>query len=240
MNILAIFAHPDDEVLGAGAALARFAREGHDVHIAILGEGVTSRSSDRQSALANDAANADLDRLRGHAIAAAGCLGAKTCRTFSFPDNRFDSVALLDVVKVVEELKAQINPRVVFTHHAGDMNVDHGVTANAVMTAFRSLPGERSTAIFAGEVLSSTDYSIGLEHRAFEPNWWMPVSDADVRAKQSALAAYVGELRDFPHPRSVEAVGHLAVVRGVQCGVEFAEAFRLLRAWGDLPGMAWS
>lgn len=238
MRVLAVYAHPDDEVLAAGASLARYAREGHEVHIAILGEGITSRSTDRATALDSGAAKQELSELQGHAAVAAKCLGAKSCRTFTLPDNRFDSIALLDVIKVVEGLRQAIDPDIVFTHHVGDMNVDHGVLANAVMTAFRSLPEEKARFLLAGEVLSSTDYSIGLKGCGFEPNWWIPVAEADVAAKQQALATYVGELRPFPHPRSVEAVAHLAAVRGVQCGHPNAEAFCLLRAWGHLPGAA--
>jgi N-acetylglucosamine malate deacetylase 1 len=239
MNVLAVFAHPDDEVLAAGATLARYARQGFAVFIAILGEGITSRSMDRQAALDSSRGREDMDRLRESTACAAKILGAADWRTNQLPDNRFDSVDLLSVIKIVEDLKAWASPSVVLTHHAGDMNVDHGVVANAVLTAFRSLPGERPCQILAGEVLSSTDYSIGLPGRAFEPNVWVAVEATDLEKKKKALAAYGGELREFPHPRSLPAVESLAAVRGAQSGVPLAEAFRLLRGWGHLPGAAW-
>lgn len=237
MNVLAIFAHPDDEVLAAGATLARYAREGCTVFVAILGEGITSRSADRQAALHSHQGREQLGRLREDTERAARILGAAHWRTGELPDNRFDSVDRLSVVKLVEGLKGWANPSVVLTHHAGDMNVDHGVVADAVLTAFRSLPGEAPRQILSGEVLSSTDYSVGLPGRAFEPNVWVPVEAADVEKKKQALAAYAGEVRDFPHPRSLPAVEGLAAVRGAQAGVPLAEAFRLLRGWGRLPGV---
>jgi len=234
--ILAVFAHPDDEVLAAGATIARYARLGHLVHLAILGEGVTSRFGTRQNALSSDDAREDLNRLRETVDEASRILGGVRSYTYQLPDNRFDSVDLLSVIKIVESLKEQIRPSVVLTHHPGDMNVDHGIVTNAVLTAFRSLPGEPPCQILAGEVLSSTDYSIGVPGRAFEPNVWVPVEARDVQKKKEALQAYAGEIRPAPHPRSVEAVEHSARLRGCQCGVEFAEAFRLLRSWGGLPG----
>ena len=167
---------------------------------------------------------------------ASRILGAERCWTYQLPDNRFDSVDLLSVIKIIEGLKEQIRPSIVLTHHPGDMNVDHGVVTDAVLTAFRSLPGEPARQLLAGEVLSSTDYSIGVPGRAFEPNIWIPVERTDVETKQAALRVYAGEVRPFPHPRSVEAVEHAARLRGCQCGADFAEAFRLLRGWGGLPG----
>jgi LmbE family N-acetylglucosaminyl deacetylase len=231
-----VFAHPDDEVLAAGAVMARYAREGHAVHVAILGEGLTSRSTTREEALASVEMKAGLEELRRTIRRAADILGCASTRSFPLPDNRFDSVDLLSVVKIVEELKAQVRPAIVLTHHNGDMNVDHGVVANAVLTAFRSLPGESHCQIYAGEVLSSTDYSVGVPGRMFEPNVWIPVGRADVEKKMKALEAYASEIRDFPHPRSSKSVEILAGLRGTQCGHPFAEAFRLLRGWGSLPG----
>jgi LmbE family N-acetylglucosaminyl deacetylase len=223
-------------VLAAGALMARYAREGHAVHVAILGEGLTSRSVTREDALARAEMQGALEELRRTIRRAADILGCASTRSFSLSDNRFDSVDLLSVVKIVEELKTQTQPTIVLTHHVGDMNVDHGVVANAVLTAFRSLPGESPCQIYAGEVLSSTDYSIGVAGRMFEPNVWVPVGRADVEKKMKALEAYASEIREYPHPRSSKAVETLAGLRGTQCGHPFAEAFRLLRGWGSLPG----
>jgi LmbE family N-acetylglucosaminyl deacetylase len=241
MKILAVFAHPDDEVLAAGATIARYAREGHRVAIAILGEGITSRSPSREAALADAKAREDLARLQTMRTRAALALGPAhlvASRGFDFPDNRFDTASLLSVIKIVEELAEVEMPAVVLTHHPGDLNVDHGIVTEAVLTAFRSLPERRSCQILAGEVLSSTDYSIGVPGRAFEPNLWVPVSEDDLGRKIEALRTYESEVRTFPHPRSAEAVESLARWRGAQAGVAFAEAFRLLRGWGTLPGLA--
>jgi LmbE family N-acetylglucosaminyl deacetylase len=236
ITVLAIYAHPDDEVLAAGGTLARYARLGHRVHVAILGEGVTSRFATRQEGLASAGAQEELRKLHSTIAEASRILGAVRSWPYQLPDNRFDSVDLLSVIKIVEGLKEEVRPSVVLTHHPGDMNVDHGIVTNAVLTAFRSLPGEAPCQILAGEVLSSTDYSIGVAGRAFEPNVWVPLEATDVHKKKQALEAYAGEIRPFPHPRSVEAIEHLARLRGCQSGAAFAEAFRLLRGWGGMPG----
>lgn len=237
MRVLAVFAHPDDEVLAAGATMARYAREGHSVYVAILGEGITSRFQAREEGLRSSEARDQLAGLKTAVQQASSIVGAVDSRCFNLPDNRFDSVDLLEVIKIVEALKTEFQPAVVLTHHAGDMNVDHGVVTSAVMTAFRSLPDERPCMILAGEVLSSTDYSVGLPGRMFEPNFWVPVGPEDVEKKCAALECYASEVRDFPHPRSRVAVESLARYRGSQCGAPAGEAFRLLRGWGFLPAV---
>lgn len=236
MNVLAVFAHPDDEVLAAGGCLAAYARAGHAVHIAILGEGLTSRSPDREQFVRD--AGGQFSELQACAREAGRLLGAAAVRFASLPDNRFDAVDRLDVIKIIEALKTEILPDLVLTHHAGDMNVDHRVVADAVMTAFRSLPGEKPCGILAGEVLSSTDYTVGLPGCSFEPNVWIPLKAEDVDRKERALMAYKGEVRRKPHPRSTEVVRALATLRGAQCGTLYAEAFRLLRTWGWLFGIS--
>ena len=128
--VLVIAAHPDDEVLGAGGTIARLANEGKQVYIAILGEGLTSRSDTRASADRDQ-----LTALKSDSARAAERLGAADLFLYDLPDNRFDTVPLLDVVKIVEGLVERLAPRTIYTHHAGDLNVDHGVIHRAVMTA---------------------------------------------------------------------------------------------------------
>ena len=134
MTILVIAAHPDDEVLGCGGTIASAAAGGEDVHIAILGEGISSRHERRDAAAAGD-----LQALQDDARSAAAAMGARSVTFAGLPDNRFDQVALLDVVKQVEAWIAQFQPAVIYTHHPGDLNVDHGVTFRAVLTATHSL-----------------------------------------------------------------------------------------------------
>src|SRR5690242_714418 len=131
MSVLVVAAHPDDEVLGCGGTMARLASEGEDVHVLILGEGQTSRDG------AGASGSAVVEQLASQARQAGDVLGAASVRVLDFPDNRFDRVDLLDIVKVVERAIEALTPTVVFTHHRGDLNVDHALTARAVITATR-------------------------------------------------------------------------------------------------------
>ena len=133
MKVLVIAAHPDDEVLGCGATAARLVAEGKDVHFAILGEGMTSRHAARE-----DADSEQLAALHRQAHAAASKLGVKSVVMHRLPDNRLDQVPLLEVVKVVEELVERLKPEIIYTHHGGDLNIDHGVIHRAVLTATRT------------------------------------------------------------------------------------------------------
>ena len=140
-----------------------------------------------------------------------------------------DSVALLDVVKVVERHVARVAPRVVYTHHPSDLNVDHNVVHRAVLTACRPLPGSSVERILCFEVPSSSEWQALTAAPAFAPNWFNDVS-ATLPLKLKALLAYASEMHPFPHPRSLEAVEHLARWRGASAGFAAAEAFVLARA----------
>jgi N-acetylglucosamine malate deacetylase 1 len=220
--VLVIAAHPDDEVLGAGGTIALLADRGADVHIAILGEGITSRYSD--PSVADPALLKQLHDARDRA---GKLLGASEVHSHNLPDNRFDSVAMLDVVKVVEDLIALVGPRVVYTHHSGDLNVDHGVIHRAVLTATR--PGtSRVRELYAFEVASSTEWALGQFEPRFNPNTYVNIA-ATLERKIEAMEVYESEARSYPHPRSPEALRALARYRGAQSGLGCAEAFQLIR-----------
>ncbi|MEA2494991.1 MAG: hypothetical protein QOJ29_2902 [Thermoleophilaceae bacterium] len=217
---LCIAAHPDDEVLGAGATMAALADRGCDVHLLVLGEGVGARFD-------GAAPEDELGQLAGELRRAAEIIGA-TPHQLDLPDNRFDSVDTLDVVKAVEQIKTEVQPELVFTHHAGDLNVDHGVVANAVLTAFRPLPGEPAVTLLAFETLSSTEWNVATNGAPFVPNWFVDAS-AGLERKVEAMAAYSHELRDWPHPRSLEGIRAAARAWGMRVGLEAAEPFMLMR-----------
>ncbi len=223
MKVLVVAAHPDDEVLGCGGTMARLAREGHAVHVAIMAEGITSRHSRR-----DDADPGELSRLHQQAQAAAAQVGAKEVRLFKLPDNRLDTVPLLDIVKLVEDQVQELQPEVIYTHHPGDLNIDHGVVHRAVLTATRPLPGLSVREIYAFEVPSSTEWAFQRLEPVFRANVFVDVS-ATLEAKLAALACYEGEGRPFPHPRSPEALRANAVRWGSVAGCEAAEAFELVR-----------
>jgi LmbE family N-acetylglucosaminyl deacetylase len=222
---LVIAAHPDDEVLGCGATAARLVMEGHDVHFAILGEGITSRHAQRA-----DADEGQVAILHRQAHAAAGKLGVKNLVLHKLPDNRFDTVPLLEIVKLVEELIDRLKPEVIYTHHPGDLNVDHGVIHRAVLTATRPTPGQPVREIYAFEVPSSTEWAFQRIEPSFRPNVFVDITRT-IEAKIGAMQCYETEARKFPHPRSPEALRAIAMRWGSVCGCGgAAEAFELVRS----------
>jgi LmbE family N-acetylglucosaminyl deacetylase len=154
-------------------------------------------------------------------------LGVKKTIVFDFPDNRFDTVSLLDIVKAIEKVKKEINPNIVFTHHCGDLNIDHRITFNAVLTAFRPLKEETVKEIYSFEVPSSTEWNVSSS-TCFVPNYFIDVSGS-FKTKIRAMKEYKSEIRDFPHPRSPEAIKINAKRRGLQVGLELSEAFEIVR-----------
>jgi LmbE family N-acetylglucosaminyl deacetylase len=222
-RVLTVAAHPDDEILGCGGAMAAHASRGDAVSILILGEGLTSRASSRA-----EADLAGLPELARDARAAAAAIGVADLTLLDFPDNRFDSVDLLDVIKAVEAIKARVSPDVVYVHHWGDLNIDHRVTFDAVMTAFRPLPGQPAVAIYAFEVPSSTGWGAPSPAAAFVPTHFVDIGTL-VEKKIEAMESYGSERRGWPHPRSPQALRAHAQYRGSQVGVEAAEAFVTIR-----------
>lgn len=221
-SILVVAAHPDDEMLGCGGTLARFAAQGAKITILLLGEGPLSR----------EGSSAEQQDAHTHALksanAAAESLGITDVRFGNLPDNAFDSVPLLDIVKTIEAVAETIQPDLVLTHHFGDLNIDHELTHRAVMTAFRPLPGARASTILGFEILSSTEYATPCAATAFTPNVYVDISNF-LEQKQRALQQYETEMRNWPHPRSYKGVEYLARLRGCHCGKDAAEAFVLCR-----------
>lgn len=221
-RILIVAAHPDDEVLGCGGTVARLVKEGAEAFTLILGEGVTSRDSKRDA----EGRKGNLGLLKRQALAANKVIGIKKVYFEDLPDNRFDTVALLDVVKKIEAIKREISPDIIFTHYEKDLNVDHQVTYRAVVTATRPMKGETVKEIYAFEVLSSTEWNFPL---TFSPDVFWDIS-GELKAKVRAMGCYSSELAGFPHPRSLEGIELNSKYWGMRAGLGRAEAFRTVRA----------
>jgi LmbE family N-acetylglucosaminyl deacetylase len=220
-SALVLAAHPDDEVLGCGGTLASLTDQGAQVHVAFLADGVSSRSGATST-------SPELVERRSAARQACQILGVSSVSFGDFPDNRMDTVALLDVVKSIESLVSSHKPDLVLTHHAGDVNIDHRRIHEAVIAACRPQPGHPVRSVLCFEVASSTEWQLPGSAPAFVPNWFVNIS-ATLEKKLAALQAYAAELRDWPHPRSLRGVEHLARWRGASVGVDAAEAFVLGR-----------
>jgi LmbE family N-acetylglucosaminyl deacetylase len=219
MNVPVVAAHPDDEVLGCGGTTARLAGEGHVVYTAILGEGITARSPNP-----GEADRALLGRMQACSRRVADLMGVKELSLHELPDNRFDSVPLLEVIKVVEELVQRWQPTVIYTHHPGDLNIDHQVVNRAVLTAVRPMEGQSVRELYMFEVPSSTEWTFQQLTPVFKPNVFVNI-ESTLPLKIEGMGLYGSEVRKFPHPRSPEALTAIARRWGSVVGCRAAEAF---------------
>lgn len=222
-TILVIAAHPDDEVLGVGATIAKHVKHGDVAYALILGEGQTSRTQTRcetDPSVVND--------LHEDSKKSAKIIGYKDIYFENLPDNRFDHVDLLDIVKIVEKYVKQIKPDIIYTHHGGDLNIDHQYTYKAVMTGTRPVNDCCVKEIYCFETVSSTEWNFSYGEETFMPNVFVDVENT-IDIKMKAMECYVTELADFPHPRSLENLRICAKHWGTVAGLSEVEAFEVMR-----------
>lgn len=217
MKILAVAAHPDDELLGLGGTLARHAREGDQVVALIASEGASSRYEEGAGSV-----------LQASAERAAGVLGLDAVRFLGLPDQRLDTLPLIEVTQKVEAVFDELLPDIVYVHHWGDMNRDHRVIAEAALVACRPVGDDYPRRVLAFETPSSTEWSAPEPNATFTPQHFVDITGT-LEAKLEAMSCYDTELRPAPHPRSLEALRSRAAYWGQIVGVEYAEAFALVR-----------
>jgi len=220
-KVLVIAAHSDDEVLGCGGTIVRLSKKGYEMYVLILGEGITSRDDIRDL----QKREIEILDLKRQAEEANKILGVKQVFHHDFPDNRFDTVPFLDLIKVIEKIKNQVKPDIIFTHYEKDLNIDHQITYKAVITATRPIKGETVKEIYSFEIPSSTEWSYPL---SFPPNVFYDISET-INVKLRALKEYKTELREYPHPRSLEGVKLNAKYWGMKVGLKHAEAYKVVR-----------
>lgn len=220
-KILIVAAHPDDEVLGCFGTVARLIREGAEAYTLILGEGKTSRDEERQVEDKKEEIAVLNDEIKN----ANNIIGIKKVFVESFPDNRFDSVDLLDIIKVISKVKDEVRPDIIFTHYEHDLNIDHQITYKAVVTATRPMQDECVKEIYSFEILSSTEWNYPI---SFSPDTYYDISDTlDLKIK--AMTEYISELCEYPHPRSLEGIELSAKYQGMRVGEKSVEAFKAIR-----------
>lgn len=232
MRILTVAAHPDDETLGAGGTMAWHAARGDRVWVCVLTDGVTSRHD--RVALQAECARRACDTL-----------GVERLVLVGLPDQRLDTLCLLDVITPIEQCIEEFGPDVVLTHFPGDVNEDHRLVSRATMVATRPVAESTVRKVCAFEVPSSTDWAPPVPGSVFTPNLYVDISDT-MDTKLTAMKAYAdaffNEMRPYPHPRSVEALIAYGQRHGVASGMLAAEPFMLLREsanrglWGSAPG----
>ena len=218
MNYLVVVAHPDDEVLGAGATIHKLTRQGHRVDVAIMCAEVNARAYRPE----DDALEQDMKK-------SLSLLGVNKRYEGVFPNIRMNNVDHIELVQFIENAIIQTQPDVIITHHCSDTNNDHMHTSLACQAAarlFQRRPDVNPLAeLWFMEVLSSTDWVVNSSFNRFTPNTYVEIGKEGVKAKIDALAAYRGVMRPFPHSRSEEAIQALAVQRGAEAGLYYAEAF---------------
>ncbi len=223
-RVLVVAAHPDDEILGVAGTVRKYVNQGAKACAVILGEGQTSRFEKR-----NDAPKELVEQLHKDTYEAAEKIGYEKIYFADFPDNRFDHVDLLDIVKYIENIKNQFRPDVIYTHHGGDLNIDHQRTYEAVITATRPIKGQHIVKeIYTFETLSSSEWNFTYK-KPFCPNVFENITDT-FEAKLAAMKCYKSELCEFPHPRSINGLQVSAQRWGSVSGCEMAEAFELVRS----------
>lgn len=216
--VLVVAAHSDDEALGCGGTIARHVAEGDTVYAVFLADGVSSR--DGSGAF-------ELNKRMEAAECARQILGIAKNYYLGLPDNRLDALPLIEVIQPLERVISEIKPQIIYTHHYGDLNVDHRIAHQAVMTACRPLPNSSIEEIYAFQVVSSTEWATPGAC-PFIGNYAVDIENY-LSIKESALSAYGLEMRAFPHSRSIEHIKALAKHNGAVYGLPAAEVFILIR-----------
>jgi len=225
-KILIVVAHPDDELLGLGGTMNELiSKYNVTTRVVILGEGITSRSNERDI----DRWQKELEKHKQNIRAAQQAIGYHSVSIYEFPDNRFDTIALLDIIKVIEKEKKEFNPEIIFTHHGGDVNIDHQRTFEAVITACRPMEHETVSTLISFETPSGTEWRANTDPRHFLPNFFVEISKENLDAKIKGMESYEFESRNYPHPRSPHALEILSQRWGVAVGKKYAEAFQIVR-----------
>jgi len=218
MNYLIVVAHPDDEVLGAGATMYKLAQEGHSVNVCILVGEVNARNHRPSD-----------NELEEDVNSAMEILGIDKTIKGKFPNIKLNIVPHLELVQFIEKAIIETKATVILTHHPSDLNNDHLHTSLACQAAVRLFQRNSSIEplkeLLFMEVPSATEWGLNNSLNQFRPNLFIEVGEQGIDKKIEALSQYRGVMRNYPHPRSVEALKGLAAYRGAESGIKYAEAF---------------
>ena len=223
-KVLVIAAHPDDEILGCGGSIIEHIKQKDKVGIIIAAEGITSRDITRNIKKRKN----EIQKLHAVSNKVAKKLKVNFIEFLGLPDNRLDSLDLLDIVKKIEKIIVKFKPKIIYTHHGGDLNIDHRLINSATLTACRPHPGQTVERILTFEIPSSTNWVGAQKELIFIPNYYQEITKS-LKNKMKLLSMYKEEMRKWPHARSIKAVESLAYYRGSTIGVKSAEAFQVAR-----------
>ena len=216
-SILVVAAHPDDEVLGCGGTIAKHVSSGDTVTCVFMTNGESSRDEEFH----------EIETRKKSAVKASQILGCQNPIFFDFPDNKLDTVPILDLAKALESVSNGLNPQIIYSHSASDLNVDHRRVLEAVLVSFRPQPNSECQAIYSFEILSATNWAPKINPH-FVPNYFVDI-DHYFDKKMEALQQYIKEMHPPPHSRSVQNVEVRSKYLGSLVGLNKSEAFEILR-----------
>lgn len=221
-RVLVVVAHPDDEVLGMGGTIAKLTMKGTEVHLLIVTDGSSSQYKDFSNL------KQIIEDKKNETNNAAKTLGIKSVIYGGLPDMKLDAIPHTDINNVVEKAVDTIRPDTVFTHFWGDVNKDHQAVYESTLIAVRPQAGQIVKELYCYSVPSSTEWNPCKADSMFMPNVYVEIEDYKEQ-KYEAMAAYATEVRDYPHPRSVQHLRALDVAVGLQVGLKATESFVCLR-----------
>lgn len=220
-KVLVIAPHADDEVLGCGGTIAKMIRLGHEVHVAVL----TNASVGAPEIFSRNT----IELIRREAIESHRVLKVTQTHFFDLPAPQLEQFPQYRLANCIQEILALVQPQSLYIPHKGDLHLDHASVYNAALVAARPFKGQVVRNIYAYETPSETEWGHPTSDHAFIPTRFQVLSRMDVEGKIQAMAKYVSQLKEFPHPRSLETIRHLAALRGSTIGVESAEGFMVIR-----------
>lgn len=221
-RVLVIAAHPDDEVLGIGGTVAKFSAEGMECHLLIVTDGSSSQYRD------SDHLQEIIDAKKVETKGCANMLGYKSIHYGELPDMKLDKTPHIVINQVIEKVINEVKPDIVFTHFWGDVNRDHQEVYRSTLVAVRPVMGQVVREVYCYKVPSSTEWTPNKDDTMFMPNYFVDI-EKYAEQKYKAFACYSTELREYPHPRSVQYLREIDKAAGLKVGLLAAEEFVLLR-----------
>jgi len=223
-RVLIISAHPDDDILGCGGYLSKHRNSNVQIKVIFIAEGTSCRFENNE--LKDPHVISAIQDRNNCGMKALSYLGVENYQFYNLPCGRLDTIPIIEINKIIENEIKLFKPDTIFTHSDCDVNNDHRTINRSTMMATRPVPNSTIKSIFAYEVPSSTEWSFDV---AFTPNWFVPFSRQNLDEKVNALLYYESEVKPYPFPRSDVGLITNARYRGKQIGVEYAEAFKLIR-----------
>lgn len=215
-KILIICAHPDDEILGCGGSLLKLSKK-NDIFICYVADGESSRSKKKQL----------IQKRYNQAKKIGKILKVKKQFFLNFPDNKLDTVPMLEIAKNLVKIVNKEKPSIIFTHSVNDLNIDHRKTFEATMIAARPSFQNKIKKILSFEILSSTG-NFHYKKKLFNPNYFINI-EKFIDKKIELMKIYKDEVKPYPHQRSLRSIKNLSEYRGYQSSLKYAEAFELIR-----------